>query len=265
MNTIEIIKKAVSLPFRAYKGFILVTFLFFVSEVINETNNLGTINELTPIKLVIGGIISIIVLGISIAIVYHYIFDSFDVREVSIKYTTKVGFRDTLTELYYYLLTFLSTGIICYALGIYRNIDSILNNFEYIDTKLHTLTLPKLINLLSPDTYQHLAFSVMVTLAVFMIMFAIFFSYCSLAKIRLKETESLKESMNFIKLTKIIRKNGIKKYLNFVILTLIVFSVALMLMKTLESYFIVGSLISALAEAFGLFFILDSFSLFYFT
>lgn len=265
MNTIEIIKKAVSLPFRAYKGFILVTFLFFVSEVINETNNLGTINELTPIKLVIGGIISIIVLGISIAIVYHYIFDSFDIREVSIKYTTKIGFKDSLIELYYYLLTFLFTDIICYALGIYRNIDSILNNFEYIDGKLHTLTLPKLINLLSPDTYQHLAFSVMVTLAVFMILFAIFFSYCSLAKVRLKETGELKESMNFIKLTKIIRKNGIKKYLNFVILTLIVFSVVLLLMRTLESYFVVGSLISALAEAFGLFFILDSFSLFYFT
>lgn len=265
MNTIEIIKKSISLPYKAYKGFVLVTFLFFISEIVNEALKLENIDGLTLIKLCIGGIISIIILGISIAIVYHYIFDSFDIREVSFKSTAKIGFKDSLIEFYYYFLTLLSTTVICYALGIYHDLDSILDSLQYIDTKLGTLTLPELIKLFSPEMYNQLASSVIITLAIFIILFAIFFSYCSLAKVRLKETGDLKESMNFLNLTKIIKSNGIKKYLNFVILTLIIFSVALLLMKTLESYFIVGSLISALAEAFSLFFILDSFSLYYFT
>lgn len=39
MHTFEIIKKAFYLPFKAYKGFILVTFLFFISEIITEMIN----------------------------------------------------------------------------------------------------------------------------------------------------------------------------------------------------------------------------------
>lgn len=265
MNTAEIIKKSLSLPFRAYKGFALVTFLFFISEIVNEALKLITIDDLTVIILGMGWIISIIVLGISIAVVYHYIFDSFNIREVSFKATTKAGFKDTLIELYYYALALLGTTVICYALGIYHDINSVLDNIQYIDMKFNSITLPKLLKLLSPETYQQLAFSVIVTLAIFIILFTIFFSYCSLAKVRLKETGDIKESINFINLTRIIKNNGIKKYINFVILTFIVFSAVLVLIKTLESYFIVGSVLSALAEAFSLFFILDSFSLYYFT
>ena len=75
----------------------------------------------------------------------------------------------------------------------------------------------------------------------------------------------MKESMNFVKLTKIIKSKGLKRYLIFVVLTLIVFAAVLVIMRTLESYYLIGSVISALAESFGLFFILDSYSLFYYS
>ena len=263
MNTLEIIKKAISLPFKAYKGFILVTFLFFITEITSETINLIEIGDLTPYTIVINLLGDITILGICIAVVYHYIDDSFNIREVSLTTTTKAGFKDELIEWYYYSLAIIGTAIISFALGIYHNIYSILDQVIYIEGKLDSLTLPKLIKYLSPDSCHQLAFSVIATLAIFVILFAIFFSYCSFAKIRLKETGDMKESMNFIKLTKIIKNKGIKQYFIFVILTLIVFGTTLTLMRTLESFFIIGSIVSALTEAFALFFILDSYTLFY--
>ncbi len=265
MNTREIIKKAVYLPFRAYKGFILVTFLFLISEIISEQIYRIEIGFLNPIMVIMDMIISIIILGFCIAIVYNYIDESFDIKEVSITATAKVGFKDELIEAYYYSLAIIGTVGLSFALGIYHSISSIIDSVLYVDYKLNTLTLPKLFQLLSPEKYHQLAFSVLTTIAIFVILFAIFFSYCSFAKIRLKETGDMKESMNFVKLTKIIKIKGLKRYLIFVVLTLIVFAAVLVIMRTLESYYLIGSVISALAESFGLFFILDSYSLFYYS
>ena len=265
MNTFEIIKKAFFLPFKAYKGFLLVTLLFFISEIANEIVNKTIIEDLTILNVTISYLLGIIVLGISIAVVYHYIYDSFDIREVSFTTTAKAGIKDTLIESYYYSLAIVGTIALSYLLGIYNDIYSIIDSVDYVDEKFCSFTLPKLLKYLSPDTYHQLATSVIVTLVIFVILFAIFFSYCSFAKIRMKETGNLKESMNFVKLTQIIKRKGIRKYLNFVILNFIVFMVVLMLMRTLEAYFITGSIISALAESFALFFILDSYCLFYYS
>ena len=266
MNTLEIIKKAISLPFRAHKGFALVTLLFFISEIISGTiNNTTIIDEFATIKIAISMTIGAIILGICIAIAYHYIYDSFDIREVSLTTTTKAGVKDTLIETYYYLLAILGTVFISYILGIYKNIDTIIDTVIYVDDKFNSLTLPKIFHLLSQDTYHQLATSVIATLAIFIVLFAIFFSYCSFAKIRMKETGNMKESVNFIKLTYLIKNKGIRKYLNFVILNFVVFAAVLILMKTLEAYLIFGSLISAISEAFALFFILDSYCLFYYS
>lgn len=265
MNTIEIIKNAVILPFRAYKGFILVTFLFLLSEIVNETFNMVSAEDLTFVYMFIPPIFSIIILGLCIAIVYHYIDDSFDIREVSIKTTTKAGFKDLFIESYYYTLTVILTAAISYAFGIYHNIYSLIDGLDYIGTKVENLTLPGLIALLTPDRYNELAFSVVATLAIFVIFFSIFLSYCSLGKIRLKETGKMGEALSLTKLTRIINQKGIRKYLNLVILTSIISGAVLLIMKTLQSYVFTGSLISALTEAFALFFILDSFSLYYYS
>lgn len=265
MHSFEIIKKAFSLPFKAYRGFALVTFLFFMSEITNEKINQMIIRDLTVLTIAIRFLIGIAILGICIAIVYHYIYDSFDIREVSLTTTTKAGFNDTLIESYYYSLAIVGTAVISYLLGIYHDIFSIIYDVLYLDAKLNTMTLPKLIQHLSPDIYHQLASSVMLTLMIFIILFALLFSYCSIAKIRLKETGNVKESMNFIKITKIIKDKGIGKYLTFVILNFIVFAGVLLLMRTMEAYFIFGSIISAISEAFALFFILDSYCLFYYS
>lgn len=264
MNTSEIIKKSFFLPFKAYKGFILVMLLFFVNEIMGEIINLIEIGDFTPSLIAVDLLVNVTILGICIAVVYHYIYDSFDLREVSITETTKAGFKDELIEWYYYSLAIIGTVIISFALGIYHNIYSILDTVLYVDAKLDSMTLPKLIKFLSPDSYHQLASSIIVTLTIFIILFAIFFSYCSFAKIRLKETGDIKESINFLKLTKIIKNKGIKNYLKFVVLTLVVFGLTLTIMRTLEPYFIIGSVVSAFAEAFALFFIIDSYSLFYY-
>lgn len=263
MNTYEIIKKSISLPFRAYKGFSLVIFLFFVSEMFADIVIDLPIDDTAYFKFLSMLFVSMTILGINIAIAYHYIYDSFNIRTVSIVTTTKVGVKDFLIESYYYFLAISGTVIISYLLGIYKDIDTALDTLIYLDHKLESMTLPKLLTYLSPKVYYQMAHSVIITLTIFIILFAIFFSYCSIAKIRIKETGNIKESMNFINLTKIIMNKGIKKYLTFVILTFIVFAILLLLMKTLESYFFIGSVISAFSEAFALFFILDSFSLFY--
>ena len=265
MHTFEIIKKAFYLPFRAYKGFALTTLLFFISEIVQEMLNQAPVNDMTVIMSTLVLIMQIVILGISIAVVYHYIYDSFDIREVSLTATAKAGLKDSLIETYYYSLTLIFTVVITYSLGIYHDIYSIIGSIIYVDAKFQTFTLPQLLKYLSPEAYHHLAVSVIATLAIFVIIFAIAFSYCSFAKIRLKETGSMKESVNFVKLSHIIKSKGIRKYLNFVVLNFIVFMVVLMLMRTLEAYLIAGSIISAMAEAFALFFILDSYCLFYYS
>lgn len=263
MNTSMIIKKAITLPFRAYKGFILTVFLFFISEMNAGVMNQIEIGDLTIIAVIAVTIINLMILGACIAVVYHYIDDSFNIKEASLTNTTKAGFKDTFLEFYYFSLAVVSTAIISLALGIYHNIYYIIDYVLYINNKASQLTLPKLLKYLSPNAYHQLTLSVVATLLIFIILFAVFLSYCSLAKIRLKDTGDLKESMNFIKLTKIIKDKGIRKYLNFVFLTLFVLGATFIIMRTLEPYLFIGSLLSAFTEAFSLFFILDSFTLFY--
>ena len=265
MNTYEIVKKAFTLPFRAYKGTLLVTALFFISEILKESINSLYIGDITLVMLAGYYIISIVILGGCIAISYHYVYDSFDIRNVTLKATANAGLKDTLIEIYYYSLVLIGTGAISYALGIYKDIYSLLDGLDYMSQKVQMLTLPKLLKYMSPDAFHQLTLSVVVALAIFVILFAICFSYCSFAKILLTETGDMKESVNFIKITRLIKAKGVRKYLNFVILTFILLASVLLMMRTLESYFIIGSLVSALMEAFSLFFILDSFCLFYYS
>ena len=265
MHTFEIIKKAFNLPFKAYKGFILVTILFFISEITNEIIYQIEFGDLSVLILTLVPIGDIVLFGASIAIVYHYIDESFDIRKLSLKTTTKVGFNELILELYYYNITLIGTTILSYLLGIFHNINSIIDNILLLNDEINSMTLPRILEYMNPEAYQQLASSVIPLIAIFLILFTIFFSYCSLGKIILKETNSMKESVNLVKLTKIIKRKGFRKYLNFVILTLIVLSFVLLLMKTFEYYFIIGSVFSALAEAFALFFVLDSFSLFYYS
>lgn len=114
MHTYEIIKRAFYLPFKAYKGFILVTVLFFMSEIVNAITNNMQIEDLTIFVMLAPLAFGIIVLGFCIAIVYHYIDDSFDIREVSLITTTKAGFKDTAIEIYYYAISIIyNNNILC--------------------------------------------------------------------------------------------------------------------------------------------------------
>ena len=265
MDTTEIIKKAISLPFKAYKGFILVIFLFFISEIIREVIYRINIEYLTPLLVLSELTITVFILGICIALVYHYIDDSFDIKEVSLKTVTKAGFKDRFIEIYYYLLLIIGTIIISSSLGIYKNIFSVMDSIQYVDAELESMTLPKLLNLLSPESYTQLTLSIAAILIIFITLFSIVFAYCSFAKIRLKETGNMEDALNFVKLSRIIKNKGLKKFVIFVILTLIVFGTVLVLIRTLEPYPFIGNITSAFTEAYALFFVLHSYSLFYYS
>ena len=263
MDTSTIIKKSVTFPFRAYKGFILTIFLFFISEMISEILASISISNVTPLLRIVTIISQILLLGTCISVVYHYIDESFDIKEMSLTYTAKIGFKDMLVESYYYSLVVICTSGLTFVLGIYRNIHSIIDQVLYLNNKLSHLTFPKLLKYLSPESYAQLSFSITIALLIFMIFFAVFLSYCSIAKIRLRETGDLKESMNFIKLSKIIKSKGIRRYLNFVILAMLMLAATFIIMRTLQPYIFIDGLLSSFTEAFSLFFILDSFTLFY--
>lgn len=264
MNTIEIIKKSFMLPFKAYKGFILVTLLFFACEMVTDLLYRTATSKLTIVEFTITLIIYIIALGVSVAIVYHYIDDSFNIREISIKTTAKAGINDIILECYYYILAIGTTVILTRYLGLYDNMFTVLDNIVYVEQEFVTAPLPEFLNFISPLTLTQFTFSFLASLAIFVILFALFFSYCSFGKIRLTETGNLIEGMNIIKITKIIIKKGIIRYLGFIILTFTIFMTVFLIMKTLDAYLLIGSIISAMTESFALFFILDSFSLFYY-
>lgn len=265
MNTSEIIKKAVYFPINNYRAFIKVTLMFLISEMICEVIFSLPINDYTIFRIWIVNILSLFVLGAATLYVFGIIDNSDEGNDLDldIKKSTKVGINDLLVESYYFTLTVVVSAAVSLSLGFFHDISTFMDNVSYIEYEMIDINLPKLFELVSPESMASLSHSVIGMIVVFIISYAIFFSLCSIAKIRLKETNDFKEALNFIRLFSIIQEKGFRKYLNFVILNFLVFGFVVLCMRSLEAVPIIGSLISSILESFSIFFILDSYSLFY--
>ena len=265
MNTFEIVKKAFYFPIHNYRGFIKVTFLFLLSEIISHIVFYSEIGDLESYYFLGAGLFFLLVLGASTIIVFSIIDSSEDMERISLRKSTKVGIKDSLIEVYYFILVIVVSTIVSMLLGFFNNFNSFFDELTFVGVEINNMTIPKLISYLSPDTLSSLSNSVLGIIIVFIVCYAIFFSLGSIAKIRLKETNDFQESLDFIKLFKIVMEKGIKKYLNFIIINFLVFGFVVVILHTLEAFPIIGSIVSALLESFSIFFILYSYTLFYYS
>ncbi|MBE6494328.1 MAG: DUF4013 domain-containing protein [Methanosphaera stadtmanae] len=262
MKNIEIIKQSLLFPIKYYKHFIIVTVLFLISELSRE-HFLHLIPEDHIIPLfIISILLPLIVLGISLQIIFHAIDDKKGFPKLTLKSSIDEAAKDTVLELYYYGLALIITVLLSIPIGLFRNMGDFSSYLSNIMTRLEHLNPIEIIgaahNIFLLNNIDPLIFS----LIIFIIAFIIMFSLCTLCKIDLETNHNFKQIFNIKYVLSKVMKIGIKKYLEFLLLVIIICILVANIVQLIHSSYI-GSFLSALLESFSLFFFLHSFAQLY--
>lgn len=264
MKNREIIKESLLFPIKNYKYFIIVTILFLISEFSREylthTHNSDISSN---IMFIISFIIPLIVLGISLQIIFHLINKKKGAPRISFHETIKEALQDTILESYYLLLALIASTILTLPSGIIQKIDEIPTFMSDLLANTEETSVFEIIGSLPDmamiDTYNNIK----MIFIIFIIVFVIFFSICTISKIDLNENKDYKQSFNIIRMLKIIKKIGIIKYMEFLLLIIIVSILIANIVFFLDMIVAIGSIFSAILESFSLFFFLHSFAKLY--
>lgn len=264
MNNKEIIKESFLFPIRNYKYFIIVTILFLIAELCQEF--FLEMND-SDISMVIMFILSIIIpllaLGISLEVIFHLLNKKRGAPEISFNGAIKEALKDTLLESYYFILALIITVILSIPTGLFQKIEDIPSFISDLMISTEGISVFKIMGSLPDLAILDTVESLKITLAIFIIMFVILFSICTISKIDLEKHENFKQSFNIIRMLNIIKKIGILKYSEFLLLIMIFSVLVANIIYILNDMHVIGSLISALLEAFTLFFFLHSFAKLY--
>ena len=264
MKNKEIIKESLLFPIKNYKYFIIVTFLFLFSELLQEyLMHIKDSNISIIIAFILIVIIPLLVLGIGLQIIFHLLDKKMGAPKISFSESIKEALKDTILESYYFILSLLVTVILSIPTGLFSNLDDISIFMSNMITDTDGISVIEVMGSLPEMAILDAVNSIKICLIVFILSFVVFFSMCTISKIDLNINEDYKQSFNIIRMLKIIKKIGIIKYLEFLIFIIVISMVVANITFMLNFTPVVGSIISAFLESFSLFFFLHSFAKLY--
>jgi len=262
MENTEIIKKSLLFPIKYYKHFIIGTLLFLASELIQEyvvhTHSDGNV----LLAFIVFIILPLLALGINLQIIFHAIKENKGFPKLSLKKSLDESVKDVLLETYYLILTLVITVIFSALIGLFRNVFDI---SSYLSKLMITLEESSVIEMIgaTPDiVLLNNIDAIAVSLLIFLIVLTVMFTFCTIGKIDLETHHNFRQIFDPRYIFGIIKKIGISKYLKFLILIIVTCIVLANIIYYLD-FKQLGSLLSALLEAFTLFFFLHAFALLY--
>lgn len=264
MNNKEIIKESLLFPIRNYKYFIIVTILFLIAEFTQEYFwEMHDSDISTTIMFIISIILPLLVLGISLQVIFHLLNKKRGSPEITFRDSIEEALKDTVLESYYFILALLLSIILSIPTGLFQRIEDIPKFMSDLLISIEGVSVFEIIGALPDLAVVDTIESLKITIFIFIIMFVIFFSICTISKIDLEKYENYKQSFNIMRMLNIIKKIGIINYGEFLLLIMIICVVVANIVYLLNDAHVIGSVISAGLEAFSLFFFLHSFAKLY--
>lgn len=264
MKNREIIKNSILFPIRRYKEFALITLLFILVEIIQKYFQHQPYHDIAIIpSFLIFIILPLLVLGINLQIIFHIIGKKSGSPKLSLKKSLKEATHDVLLELYYYLLTILITIILVIPTGIFNNYHEIPAQLNNITIELEEINVIEIIGGLPNLTDLYYSHTIQICLIIFIVILTILFSMCTLGKIDMEINHNFKQACNIKYILSLIKKIGILKYIEFLILVTIICVIVANIVYVLKSSPNIGSFLSAFLESFSLVFFLNSFAQLY--
>ena len=263
MKNREIIKNSILFPIRNYKEFIIITLLFLLTELIQEHFPHEINDAFTTIPaFFVFIILPLLVLGINLQIIFHLIGENSGLPKLSFKKSLKEAFHDVLLESYYYILTILITVILAIPTGIFTHFVEISGQLNNISIEIEEMNVIQVIGSI-PDLILYDSQTLLLCLLIFIITLTIMFSMCTLGKIDIEKNHNFKQALNIRYIFSLIKKIGILKYLEFILLIIIICVMVANIVFILNFSEMIGSIISSFLESLSLFFFLSSFAQLY--
>lgn len=265
IKNINIIKKALKLPFIKYKKFLLVTFLFFIAELVQEYLLILEINEISFLYFISTIILSFLILGINVIIIYDAIGYNHGLPNISPKKSIMVGIEDFILESYYLMLSLVVSLICIIPTGIYNNFRQLDEFYHETFYRLQDETIIEFIGNIPVSILNNLDKTLPLAITIFTFIVIIILSFCTLNKIDHKNNKDCKyiDTFNPFNTIRIIKKIGLENYFIFIIMITVITIILAKVVHRLNYILYFGSLTSAFLEAFTLFFFLASFHYLY--
>lgn len=256
MRIRQIIYESTVLPLKKYKQFLLVIILAVSCELISEGFYDLPAGQWKIITIVLNSVITLIILGVMMNITYNVIFD--EKIEVNIKDNLIEGIKEYLITMYYLLITFILSSLLIIPTGVYRRIyhihEYLLNN----DINTAFMTIHELSHQLPVSMQINLQHSIQLNLLLAIVIFIICSSFSFIGRIILIKTNDMKKAFNPKITLKIIENIGKLRYIKFLVCVAIIMIVMFNTNVLLEVFF-KDNLISAIIEAYILFFTTNAF------
>ena len=256
MRIREIIYESLKLPFMEYKSFILVFILTLSCEIISKLIYHFHRGSFYLFLIILRSIITLILLGISLNIVEHCIFNNS--LHLDIKQHLLGGIKEYFITLYYLIIPTLISVFFIIPTGLYAKLIHIHEYILKMDIDTTTLTLNEISKQLPHTVHMGLQHSLQLNILIAIILFVLFTSFSFISKILLIKYDNVKISLDIRIILKIIHNIGLKRFMKFFILITLLIIVIVRVLVLLEIFFS-DVLLSAFFEAFLLFFATNAF------
>ena len=251
MRIRQIIYESVSIQFKNVKAFVLVFLLTLTCEVISTLFHKIPVNHIYPLLMIFRIIITIILIGISLNIVEHCIFQ----HNIHLHFMQHFmeGIKEYTITMYYLVIPTILSIFFMLPTGLYTKILHITEYIQRLDIDATALTIEQIAHQLPHTIHISLQHSIQLNMLIAIFLFVLFTSFSFISKILLLKYDNMKIAMDFRNITKIVHNIGYARFMKFIVIFTVILIFLVNILISLEIY-LSDVVLSALFESFLLFF-----------
>ena len=261
MRIRNIIIDSLKLPFKDYKSFILVYILMFICELFSFFAKHTKMGNYYLLFLFIRIIFTLILVGISMTIINHVVFDKS--LDVNIKNLFLDGFKEYVITFYYLLVLVILNIIIAPFSGIYSSIIEIQNYVMEWNIDAASLTVMELSHQIPHALNINFLMYLQIHVLIMLFLFVLLVTFSFISRILMFRTNNLKVALDVRNVFRVVHNIGYIRFMKFVLIFTIILIFVVNFLELLDLYFD-DILITTLFEVFLLFFATNAFYKLYF-
>lgn len=242
MDVIDIIKDAFYYPINDYKNWLIIGILFLLSSILTEyviTAN-GAVGIIGSI---INLLISILIVGIGIAVIKASLGRSSEIPMIDIANNFIDGIKSIIISIIYFIIPAIIVAIISIPVGVYSNTYSVIESISKVPTNV-TVTPEMIIQAIPQNVLVSFATSAVIIALIALILMIIFALFEVIAQVRFAETGSIAAAIDIKAIFDKISSIGWGKYIIYIIAVVICLVVITIIMGILTLIPYIGVLIS---------------------
>lgn len=242
MDVIDIIKDTIYYPINDYKNWLIIGIIFLLSSiltgyVIPENGVVGAIGSIINI------LISILIVGIGIAVMKATLRRSSEIPMMDIANNFIDGIKSIIISFIYFIIPAIIVSIISIPVGVYSNTYSILKYISNIPTNV-TVTPETIVQSIPQNVLVSFATSFTIIVVIALILTIIFALFEIIAQVRFAETGSIADAMDIKAIFNKISSIGWGKYIIYVVAVFICLIIISIIMAIIALIPYIGVLIA---------------------